>query len=80
MYLCIAGFFPDGHENEFVQFELDVASEFNQTVLDLVGWSSLEEGVRHGVVELTATQARQIESVLGKAIPSDLDICITVLA
>ncbi len=80
MFLCIAGFFPDGHENEFVQFELDVAPEFSQAVLDLVGWGSLEEGVRHGVVELTATQARQIENVLGKPMPSDLDICISVSA
>ncbi len=80
MFLCIAGFFPDGHENEFVQFELDVAPEFNQTVLDLVGWNSLEEGVKHGVVALIATQVRQIENVLGKPIPSDLDICISVFA
>ncbi|WP_124301468.1 pyocin S6 family toxin immunity protein [Pseudomonas chlororaphis] len=80
MFLCIAGFFPDGHENECVQFELDVAPKFNQAVLDRVGWSSLEEGVRHGVVALTATQVRQIESVLGQRIPSDLDICISVFA
>ncbi|MET1067433.1 MAG: pyocin S6 family toxin immunity protein [Pseudomonas prosekii] len=80
MFLCIEGFFPEGHENEFVQFELDVAPEFNQTVLDLVGWESLQEGVRHGVVELTAEQVRQIEGVLGKPIPSELDICISVLA
>lgn len=80
MYLCIAGFFPDGHENEFVQFELDVAPQFNQAVLDVVGWESLQEGVKHGVVELTAAQVRQIESVLGKPIPSDLDICISVFA
>ncbi|WP_420030071.1 pyocin S6 family toxin immunity protein [Pseudomonas chlororaphis] len=79
-FLCVAGFFPDGHENECVQFELDVAPEFNQAVLDRVGWSSLEEGVRHGVVALTATQVRQIESVLGQPIPSDLDICISVFA
>lgn len=80
MYLCIAGFFPDGHENEFVQFELDVAPELNQAVLDLVGWKSLEEGVRQGVVDLTATQVIQIENVLGKPIPNELDICISVLA
>ncbi|WP_213937634.1 pyocin S6 family toxin immunity protein [Pseudomonas sp. dw_612] len=80
MFLCIEGFFPDGHENKFVQFELDVASELNQVVLDLVGWESLQDGVRHGVVELTAEQARQIEGVLGKPIPKELDICISVLA
>ena len=80
MFLCIEGFFPEGHENELVQFELDVAPEFNQAVLDLVGWKSLREGVRHGVVELTAEQAWQIEDVLGKSIPSELDICMSVLA
>lgn len=79
-FLCIEGFFPEGHENEFVQFELDVAPGLNQAVLDLVGWKSLKDGVRHGVVELTAGQTRQIEDVLGKSIPSELDIRISVLA
>jgi hypothetical protein len=49
-------------------------------VLDLVGWKSFQDGVRHGVVELTAGQAGQIEDVLGKSIPSELDIRISVLA
>ncbi|MHC8355933.1 pyocin S6 family toxin immunity protein [Pseudomonas sp. LB3P81] len=80
MYLCVEGFFPDGHPDEFLQFELDVLPEFNQAVLDLVGWNSLADGVRHGVVDLTAAQVRQIEKVLGRSIPSDLDICISVLA
>jgi len=80
MFLCIEGFLPEGYENEFVQFELDVAPEINQAVLDLVGWESLQDGVRHGVVELTEEQARLIGGVLGKPIPSELDICISVLA
>ncbi|MHC8337402.1 pyocin S6 family toxin immunity protein [Pseudomonas sp. HLT2-19-2] len=80
MFLCIEGFFPDGHKDEFLQFELDVSPEFNQAVLDLVGWESLADGVRHGVVDLTAAQVMQIENVLGKPIPSELDICISVLA
>jgi hypothetical protein len=63
-----------------VQFDLDVAPEFNQIVLDLVGWESLQDGVRHGVIELTAAQARKIQDVLGKPIPSEFDICISVLA
>ncbi len=80
MYLCIAGFFPDGHENEFVQFELDVAPEFNQAVLDVVGWKSLQDGVRHGVVDLSSEHVVQIENVLGKSMPKELDICISVFA
>ncbi|WP_414890061.1 pyocin S6 family toxin immunity protein [Pseudomonas chlororaphis] len=80
MYLCITGFLPDEANDDSLQCELDVAPEFNQAVLDLVGWSSLEEGVRHGVVELITVQVRQIESVLGQPIPSDLDICISVFA
>ncbi|WP_412072544.1 pyocin S6 family toxin immunity protein [Pseudomonas fluorescens] len=59
---------------------MDVAPELNQAVLDLVGWKSFQDGVRHGVVELTAGQAGQIEDVLGKSIPSELDIRISVLA
>ncbi|UVE48720.1 hypothetical protein KS461_13475 [Pseudomonas chlororaphis] len=80
MYLCITGFLPDEANDDSLQYELDVAPEFNQAVLDLVGWNSLEESVRHGVVELTAAQVRQIESVLGQPIPSDLDVCISVFA
>jgi hypothetical protein len=80
LFLCIEGFFREGHENEFVQFELDVTPELNQIVLDLVGWESLQDGVRHGVIELTAAQARKIEDVLGKPIPGEFDICISVLA
>jgi hypothetical protein len=80
MYLCIEGFYREGHENEFVQFGLDVAPEYNQAVLDLVGWKSLQDGVRHGVIELTEEQARQIGVMLGTPIPNDLDICISVLA
>ncbi|MEG1038522.1 MAG: pyocin S6 family toxin immunity protein [Hafnia sp.] len=80
MYLCIAGFFPDGHEDEFVQFELDVAPEFNQAVLEVVGWKSLQAGVKDGVVELTAIQVARIEAILGKSIPRELDICISVMA
>lgn len=80
MFLCIEGFFPDGHPDEFLQFELDVSPEFNQAVLDLVGWKSLAEGVKYGVVDLTPAQVVQIENVLGKSIPKDLDIGISVLA
>jgi len=80
MYLCIAGFFPDGHENEFVQYELDVAPEFNQAVLDVVGWESLQDGVKHGVVGLSSQQVVQIENVLGTSMPKELDICISVFA
>lgn len=80
MYLCIAGFFPDGHENEFVQYELDVAPEFNQAVLDVVGWVSLQDGVKHGVLGLSSQQVGQIENVLGTSMPKELDICISVFA
>ncbi|TDF77650.1 pyocin S6 family toxin immunity protein [Pseudomonas sp. H9] len=80
MYLCIEGFFPDGHEDEFVQFELDVAQEFNQAVLEVVGWKSLQAGVKEGVVDLTTTQIAQIETILGKSIPREFDICISVMA
>ncbi|MCF4998333.1 hypothetical protein GIW70_14160 [Pseudomonas syringae] len=78
MFLCIESFFPDGHENEFLQFYLDIAPELNQAILDLVGWKSLQEGVEYGVMELTAKQARQVEDVLGTPIPTELDICISV--
>ncbi|MDD2050166.1 pyocin S6 family toxin immunity protein [Pseudomonas putida] len=80
MFLCIEGFFPDSHENQFVQFELDVAPEFNQAVLEVVGWESLQAGVKEGVVDLTTAQITQIEMILGRSIPRELDICISVLA
>ncbi|MBM3105139.1 hypothetical protein IIE18_08325 [Pseudomonas sp. V1] len=80
MILCIEGFFPDSHENEFVQFELDVEPEFTQAVLEVVGWASLQAGVKDGVVDLTPTQITQIEAILDKTIPRDLDVCISVMA
>lgn len=80
MVLCIEGFFPDGHENQFLQFELDAAPEFNQKILELVGWKSLQDGVNYGVLDLTEKQVRGIEDILGKSIPSELDLCISVFA
>ncbi|MBV4486201.1 hypothetical protein HU727_011420 [Pseudomonas sp. SWRI153] len=80
MVLCIEGFFPDGHENQLLHFELDIAPEFHKKVLKLVGWKSLQDGVNYGVLELTAKQAREIEDILGKSMPSELDLCISVFA
>ncbi|WP_425313535.1 pyocin S6 family toxin immunity protein [Pseudomonas putida] len=73
-------FFPDGHENQFVQFELDVAPAFNQAVLEVVVWESLQAGLKEGVVDLTTTQITQIETILGRSIPREFDICISVMA
>lgn len=80
MVLCIEGFFPDGHENQFLQFELNVAPEFNQKVLKSVGWNSLQDGVNYGVLDLTEKQVREIEDILGYPMPSELDLCISVFA
>jgi hypothetical protein len=80
MFLCIEGFFPDGHEDEFLQFELDVPVEFNDAVLDLVGWKSLDDGAQYGSMDLTSTQVVRLEEILGETIPHDLDISISVLA
>jgi len=80
MFLCLEGFSPPDHGDDFVQFELDVSPKSNQAVLDVVGWRSLEEGVRDGVVELTAEQVRKIEAVLGKPIQNELEISIGVYA
>lgn len=80
MFLCIEGFFHNGHEDQTLQFEFNIAPEFNESVLELVGWKSLQDGVEYGIMDLTEEQVQKVSDILGEPMPSELELCISVFA
>lgn len=79
MYLEITGYFAEGHEDDFIQFELDVSSEYQAAIRDILGWESLAEEIV-GELPLSVTQVRQIEQVIQRPLPENLDLFIGVRA
>ncbi|AZC50358.1 MULTISPECIES: pyocin S6 family toxin immunity protein [Pseudomonas] len=77
MYLCITGFLPDEANDDSLQYELDVSSEFEQQIVSLLGHKSLN-AMASGEWLLTAEQAQQIAALINESIPDDLDIFIGV--
>ncbi|VVO09749.1 pyocin S6 family toxin immunity protein [Pseudomonas fluorescens] len=41
MYLCIGGFLPDSAEDDSLKFELDLDDSFNDEIVQLLGYRSL---------------------------------------
>lgn len=64
MYLQITGFFPEPNEDDSLQYKKVVQKELEPSVLEIMGWSSLEGLV--GESELTPNQARLIARLLGE--------------
>ncbi|MFJ2466632.1 hypothetical protein ATI02_2332 [Pseudomonas baetica] len=79
MYLCITGFLPDSFEDSSLKYELDVAPEFEQRVMDILGWKSLEAEA-DGELPLTREQVSQIADVVEESLPDNLDMFIGVVA
>jgi hypothetical protein len=79
VYLEITGFFPEDHEDDFIQFELDVDSKFEPAIMVILGWESLAEEVV-GELPLSIAQVRQIERVIQQPLPENLDLFIGVRA
>ncbi|PMY39743.1 MULTISPECIES: pyocin S6 family toxin immunity protein [unclassified Pseudomonas] len=79
MYLCITGFLPDNFSDTSLKYELDVAPEFEQQIVALLGHKSLN-AMASGEWLLTVEQARQIAVLIKEPIPDDLDIFIGVEA
>ncbi|AIL61259.1 S-type pyocin/colicin family protein [Pseudomonas alkylphenolica] len=77
MFLWISGFLPGDNEDDSLKYELDVAHEFEQRVLDILGWSDLESSP-DGDWLLNAVQVQQIASIVGEPLPADLDLFIGV--
>ncbi|AZC37167.1 pyocin S6 family toxin immunity protein [Pseudomonas chlororaphis] len=77
MYLCITGFLPDEANDDSLQYELDVSPEFEQAVMEILGWQSLAAEA-DGELPLTKEQVRQIATAIKEALPDDLDMFIGV--
>jgi hypothetical protein len=79
MYLCITGFLPDSAEDSSLKFELEVAFEFEQRVMDILGWKSLAAEA-DGELPLTNEQVSQIANAINEPLPDNLDMFIGVVA
>ncbi|NNB42338.1 pyocin S6 family toxin immunity protein [Pseudomonas chlororaphis] len=79
MYLCITGFLPDGFDDTSLKFELDVAPEFEQAVMDILGLESLA-AESDGELPLTSEQVSQIAVAIKEPLPDNLDMFIGVEA
>ncbi|KAA5842506.1 hypothetical protein F2A38_12645 [Pseudomonas chlororaphis] len=79
MCLCITGFLPDEANDSSLQYELDVSSEFEQAVMEILGWRSLATEA-DGELLLSKEQVRQIATVINEVLPDDLDMFIGVEA
>jgi hypothetical protein len=77
MLLEITGFLIDDSEDDSLKFELDVDPEFEQGVINALGWESLEAEA-YGELPLTAAQVEAIAAVIKKPLPMDLDLFIGV--
>jgi hypothetical protein len=79
MFLEITGFLLDDSEDDSIKFELDVDPEFEQAVMDVLGWERLETEVA-GELPLTITQVQRIAAVIQEPLPTNLDLFIGVRA
>lgn len=79
MYLCISGFLPGDDEDDSLKYELDVPPEFEQAVMDILGWKSLAEEA-DDELPLTSEQVGQIASTVKQPLPRDLEMFISVVA
>ncbi|WP_349292771.1 pyocin S6 family toxin immunity protein [Pseudomonas sp. MWU12-2037] len=55
MYLCITGFLVDNSVDSSLKYELDVCPEFEQAVMEVLGWKSLADEC-DGDLPLTSDQ------------------------
>ncbi|MBV4553780.1 hypothetical protein HU742_021795 [Pseudomonas sp. SWRI102] len=78
MHLCISGFLPDEDEDDSLKFDLDLDEYFNDRIMQLLGHSSLN-AMAVGEWLLTKDQIREISDIIGKPLPTDLDLFIGVL-
>ncbi|MHC8337401.1 pyocin S6 family toxin immunity protein [Pseudomonas sp. HLT2-19-2] len=77
MYLCSTGFLPDSAEDSSLKYELDVAPELEQKVMEILGWKSLAAEA-DGEMPLTNEQVSRIAVAINESLPDTL-ICLLVL-
>lgn len=79
MFLEITGFLAGDNEDDLIKFELDVSPEFEQAVMDVLGWDSLAAEA-NGELPLTGRQIQQIEIAIQQPLPKELELFIGVRA
>jgi len=79
MFLEITGFLAGDNEDDSIKFELDVGPEFEQAVMDVLGWDSLAAEA-NGELPLTGRQIQQIEIAIHQPLPKELELFIGVRA
>ncbi|AZD15548.1 pyocin S6 family toxin immunity protein [Pseudomonas chlororaphis] len=79
MHLYLTGFLSDGFDDTSLKYELDVAPEFEQKVMDILGWESLAAEA-DGELPLSNEQVMQIAAAIKESLPGHLDMFIGVVA
>ncbi|MHC8302300.1 pyocin S6 family toxin immunity protein [Pseudomonas sp. ZS1P83] len=65
MYLRITGFFPEPDDDDSLQYKRVIQKDLEPSVFEVMGWSSLEDGLG-GQSELTSEQVKRMAEVLGE--------------
>ncbi|MHC8303625.1 pyocin S6 family toxin immunity protein [Pseudomonas sp. PB3P13] len=79
MFLEITGFLAGDSEDDSIKFEFDVNPEFEQAVMDVLGWESLAAEA-NGELPLTSEQVQQLEIAIQQSLPKELELFIGVRA
>jgi hypothetical protein len=79
MNLYITGFLKDDSVDSSLKYELDVPSDLEQSVMDILGWKDLAEEC-NGELPLTSQDVQRISTAISQSLPLDLDLFIGVVA
>lgn len=79
MFLEITGFLADANEDDSIKFELNISPEFQQAVMEVLGWKSLAAEA-DGELPITENQVQQIALAINEQLPMSLDLFIGVRA
>ncbi|WP_285417948.1 pyocin S6 family toxin immunity protein [Pseudomonas sp. efr-133-TYG-5] len=77
MHLWISGFLDEDNEDDSLKYSLTVPPEFEQAVMDILGWQSLAAEC-DGELLLTSGQVQQISTAINEQLPTELDLFIGV--
>lgn len=77
MHLWISGFLDEDNEDDSLKYSLTVLPEFEQAVMDILGWRSLAAEC-DGELLLTTEQIRKISTAINEQLPTELDLFIGV--
>ncbi|CAD5201055.1 pyocin S6 family toxin immunity protein [Pseudomonas sp. FEN] len=79
MYLCLTGFLPNNDEDDSLKFELCLDPSHNEKIVSLLGYKNLN-AMAEGLWDLSDSQVREISALIGKELPTDLEMLIGVEA